>query len=59
MLPMVIAFALLGGFIGLLIAVIIEKQKQLYAVTLENEKKKAALETLQQLMVTCRTISEC
>ena len=46
------AFAILGGFIGLLIAVIIEKQKQIYTVTFENEKKKAALETLQQLMVT-------
>lgn len=52
MLPMGIAFAALGGFIGLLIAVIIEKQKQLYAMTLENEKKKAALETLKELMIT-------
>lgn len=47
-----IAFAILGGFTGLLIAVIIEKQKQLYVLKLENEKKKAALETLQELMIT-------
>jgi len=46
------AFAILGGLIGLLIAVLIEKQKQLYTVTFENEKKKTAVETLQQLMVT-------
>ncbi len=46
------SFAILGGLIGLLIAVLIEKQKQLYAVNLENEKKKAALETLQELMIT-------
>ncbi len=52
MLLMVIAYAILGGSIGLLIAVIIEKQKQLYAVTFENEKKKVAIETLQQLMIT-------
>lgn len=52
MLPMGIAFAVLGGFIGLLISVIVEKQKQLYVATLENEKKKAAIETLQELMIT-------
>ena len=41
------AFAILGGLIGLLIAVLIEKQKQLYTVTFEDEKKKVAMETLQ------------
>ncbi|MBI4849767.1 MAG: hypothetical protein HY808_14550 [Nitrospirae bacterium] len=52
MLPMGVAFAVLGGLIGILIAVVIEKQRQLYTVTFENEKKKIALETLQQLMIT-------
>ncbi len=52
MLLMSAAYAILGGSMGLLIAVIINKQKQLYTVTFENEKRKVAIETLQQLMIT-------
>ncbi|MBI5055368.1 MAG: hypothetical protein HZB61_01940 [Nitrospirae bacterium] len=43
MLPMGVAFTVLGGFIGILIAVVIEKQRQLYTVIFENEKKKITL----------------
>ena len=52
MFPMAIAFAFFGGLNGLFIAIIIDKKKRLYAAEAENEKKKAALETLQRLMIT-------
>jgi hypothetical protein len=52
MLPMAIAFVLLGGIIGLLTSIIVDRKRHLYAITLENEKRQVALETLKRLMVT-------
>ncbi|MHC4183806.1 MAG: hypothetical protein ACYSR0_10710 [Planctomycetota bacterium] len=52
MLPMAIAFALLGGIISLLTSIIVDRKRHLYALTLENEKRQVALETLKRLMVT-------
>jgi hypothetical protein len=52
MLPMAISFALFGGAIGLLIGIISDRKKRLYAEKLENEKRKATLDTLHRLMIT-------
>ena len=52
MLPMAVSFSLFGGITGLLIGIIADRRNRLYAAELENEKKKAALETLNRLMVT-------
>lgn len=52
MIPMAIPFILSGGVVGLLIGLLVEKKKRLLAAEIENERKKIALETLQQLMVT-------
>lgn len=52
MFPMAVSFASFGGITGLLIGLIVERKKRLYAVELDNEKKKTALETLHRLMVT-------
>ncbi|MBI5663544.1 MAG: hypothetical protein HZC49_00430 [Nitrospirae bacterium] len=52
MFPMAVSFALFGSITGLLIGMIIDRRKRLYEAELENEKKKAALETLHRLMVT-------
>lgn len=52
MIPMAVPFALLGALIGLLSGILMEKRKRLNTVEHENEKKKVALETLGQLMVT-------
>lgn len=51
-LPMAVPFVLFGGFIGLLINGVLDRQSRLYAAESENQKKKAALETLQRLMIT-------
>jgi len=52
MFPMAVSFAFFGGVTGLLIGIITDRRKRLYAAELENEKKKTALETLHRLMVT-------
>lgn len=52
MLPMGISFALFGALAGFLVGVIVDKRRRLYALEIENEKKKAALETFHQLLVT-------
>ena len=52
MFPMAVSFASFGGITGLLIGIIADRKKRLYAAELENEKKKTALETLHRLMVT-------
>jgi signal transduction histidine kinase len=52
MFPMAVSFALFGGITGLLIGVLIDRRKRLFTAELENEKKKAELETLRRLMVT-------
>ncbi len=49
---MAVDFALFGGIIGLLIGIVMDRKKKLYAVELQNEKKKVALETLKTLMIT-------
>ncbi|MBI4826137.1 MAG: hypothetical protein HY807_06910 [Nitrospirae bacterium] len=52
MFPMAVSFAFFGGITGLLIGIIADRKKRLYALELENEKKKTALDTLHRLMVT-------
>ncbi len=52
MLPMTIAFLFMGGLIGLLVGVLVKRKKRLIAAEHENENKKIALQTLNELMVT-------
>ncbi len=52
MIIMAIPFILLGALIGFLTGLVMEKRKRLLAAAYENEKKKVALDTLHQLMVT-------
>ena len=52
MLPMTIAFSVLSGLIALLMAVLYDRKKILNEALIENERKKASLETLNRLMVT-------
>lgn len=52
MLPMAISFSFLGGIIGFLTALIVDRKKKLYDAQNENEKNKIALETVNNLMVT-------
>lgn len=52
MLPMTIPFLFMGGLIGLLIGVLVGRKKRLTAAERENENKKVALQTLNELMVT-------
>ncbi len=52
MLPMAFAFAFFGGMIGLLVGILLERRSRLMEVRLEREKEKAALHTLEQVMVT-------
>ncbi len=51
-LPMAVAFIFFGSFIGFLLARVLDKQNKLHAAELANEKHRAALETLQRLMIT-------
>jgi predicted histidine transporter YuiF (NhaC family) len=50
--PMALSFAFLGGVIGLLTGMIVDRKKKLYDAQSENEKKQIALETMENLMVT-------
>lgn len=52
MLPMTIAFAVLCGLIALLMAVLCDRKRILNEALIENERKKASLETLDRVMVT-------
>ena len=52
MLPMAISFSFLGGVIGFLTGLIVDRKKRLYDAQNENEKNKVALETINNLMVT-------
>ena len=52
MLPMVISFIIFGGAIGLLTGTIVDRNKKLLLTEHENEKKKIAIDTMKELMVT-------
>lgn len=52
MAPMASAFMFFCAMIGLLIGIMVDKKRKLYAAEYENEKKKVALETLHRLIVT-------
>lgn len=52
MLPMTVAFLFMGGLAGYLIGVLAGRKKRLEAAERENENKKVALQTLNELMVT-------
>jgi len=52
MLPMTISFSLFNGVVALLMGVVRDKQRKLHEAAIENERKKASVETLQRLMVT-------
>ena len=52
MLPMTISFSLLSGVVALLMGVVRDKQRKLHESAIENERKKASVDTLQRLMVT-------
>jgi hypothetical protein len=52
MLPIVVSFALFGGTIGFLIGILIDRKNRLVSAEHENEKKKIALDTLKEVMVT-------
>ena len=52
MLPMTISFSLLCGVVALLMGVVRDKQRKLHEAAIENERKKASVDTLQRLMVT-------
>jgi signal transduction histidine kinase len=52
MLPMAVAFSVLGGVIGLLAGALIAKRESLHQAELVKAKKKIALETMRNLLVT-------
>jgi hypothetical protein len=52
MMPMAISFTLFGGFIGLLVGILLNRKRELWIAEQENEKKRVALETLKEIMVT-------
>lgn len=52
MVPMVSAFVIFGGLVGLLIALILERKKKLLTLGVENERNRIAVQTLRELMVT-------
>ena len=52
MAPMAISFVLFGGSIGFLIGIIIDRRRKLLLTEHENEKRKVALETLKEFIVT-------
>jgi len=52
MLPMTISFSLLCGVVALLMGVVRDKQRKLHEAAIENERKKASVDTLQRLMIT-------
>jgi hypothetical protein len=52
MLPMAISFSLFGSFIGLLVGILLNRKRELWIADHENEKKRVAIETLREVMVT-------
>ncbi len=52
MLPMTISFSLLCGVVALLMGVIRDKKRKLHEAAIENERKKASVDTLHRLVVT-------
>ena len=52
MLPMTISFSLLCGVAAVLMGVVRDKKRKLQKAAIENERKKASLDTLHRLMVT-------
>lgn len=52
MAPMAISFVLFGGAIGFLAGTIIDRNRKLLLTEHENEKKKIAIDTMKELMVT-------
>jgi hypothetical protein len=52
MFPMAISLFFFGGLVGLLFGILIERKRRLVASEYENAKKKIALDTLKELMVT-------
>lgn len=52
MLPMAVSFAVLGGVIGLLVGTLISKRESLHQAELARAKKRIALETMKNLLVT-------
>jgi hypothetical protein len=52
MLSMAVSFTVFGGLIGALIGLLLTRRERLRAVEQENEKKRVALETLKEVMVT-------
>lgn len=52
MLPMTISFSLLCGVAALLMGMLRDRKRKLHAAAIENERKKASVDTLRRLMVT-------
>jgi len=52
MLPMSISFMFLGGLIGMLLGIIFDRRQKLILLAYEDEKKRVALETLKELVIT-------
>lgn len=52
MIPMAISFVFFGGLTGFLIGIAIDRKRQLISIQHEHEKRKIALKTLNQLMIT-------
>ncbi|HEY3277928.1 MAG TPA: hypothetical protein VGJ94_15020 [Syntrophorhabdaceae bacterium] len=52
MLPMALSFALIGAIVGFLAGTVVDKKRRLYVAERETERRRAAFETLHQLMVT-------
>lgn len=52
MLPMALSFIITGGLVGLLAGVAAERKRKMDAMARESEKKRVAMETLHELMVT-------
>lgn len=49
---MALAFAVFGAGVGLLTCALSERKRRLFEAEMENEKRKAAVETLRRLMIT-------
>jgi hypothetical protein len=52
MLSMAVSFTVFGGLIGALVGLLLARRERLRTVEQEDEKKKVALETLKEIMVT-------
>jgi hypothetical protein len=52
MFPMVSAFVIFGGLIGLLVALVIERKRKMLLLEMANEKNRIAVQTLREVTVT-------